>query len=142
MNKIRFQRNTKKSDGFTIAELLIVVAILLVLFGVAFVSYDTIVKNTRQAHLDKRAEAIYYAAQSRMMELYVSKITDEAATENLRPLQENSATASVSGVDGKLVYISSSGTGDATELFLSDGTLNDELRAGGIMWYMMTGRMA
>ena len=62
-------RNTK---GFTMAELLTVVAILVILMALAIPSLVNIVTNMRQKELDSKAEIIYVAAQNEMSKLYAS----------------------------------------------------------------------
>ena len=63
-------KNRRKGKaGFTMSELLIVVAIVIVLFAVAVLSLVTIQKNLRQKELDSKAEILYIAAQNRMSEL-------------------------------------------------------------------------
>lgn len=63
-------KNRKKGKaGFTMSELLIVVAIVIVLFAVAVLSLVTIQKNLRQKELDSKAEILYVAVQNRMSEL-------------------------------------------------------------------------
>ena len=50
-------KNRRKGKaGFTMSELLIVVAIVIVLFAVAVLSLVTIQKNLRQKELDSKAE--------------------------------------------------------------------------------------
>lgn len=63
-------KNRRKGKaGFTMSELLIVVAIVIVLFAVAVLSLVTIRKNLRQKELDSKAEILYVAVQNRMSEL-------------------------------------------------------------------------
>lgn len=63
-------KNRRKGKaGFTMSELLIVVAIVIVLFAVAVLSLVTIQKNLRQKELDSKAEILYVAVQNRMSEL-------------------------------------------------------------------------
>ena len=73
---MNFSRDTKNlknrrkgKAGFTMSELLIVVAIVIVLFAVAVLSLVTIQKNLRQKELDSKAEILYVAVQNRMSEL-------------------------------------------------------------------------
>lgn len=73
---MNFSRDTKNlknrrkgKAGFTMSELLIVVAIVIVLFAVAVLSLVTIRKNLRQKELDSKAEILYVAVQNRMSEL-------------------------------------------------------------------------
>ncbi len=71
----------KKRGGFTMVELLLVVAILVVLFALAVGGLVQMKKNLRQKELDAKAEIIYAAAQNRVAELraagYGSTLTDE-----------------------------------------------------------------
>lgn len=73
MNFSRDMKNLKNrrkgKAGFTMSELLIVVAIAIVLFAVAVLSLVTIQKNLRQKELDSKAEILYVAVQNRMSEL-------------------------------------------------------------------------
>lgn len=73
MNFSRDMKNLKnrrkRKAGFTMSELLIVVAIVIVLFAVAVLSLVTIQKNLRQKELDSKAEILYVAVQNRMSEL-------------------------------------------------------------------------
>ena len=62
------QKNRSRA-GFTLLETLLVVAILAVLFGVTLMSVTTFQKELRQKELDSKAEAIYMAAQNRIVEL-------------------------------------------------------------------------
>lgn len=56
--------------GFTLAEVLIVVAILVVLFGLGFAFVSSYIENNRQAAADRTAESIAMAFQNRMQEIY------------------------------------------------------------------------
>ena len=62
MNFSRDMKNLKNrrkgKAGFTMSELLIVVAIVIVLFAVAVLSLVTIQKNLRQKELDSKAEIL------------------------------------------------------------------------------------
>ena len=63
------QQQNHRCAGFTLTELLIVVAVLIVLMGIALLSVTAIRKNRRQKELDSKAEILYVAAQNRMAEL-------------------------------------------------------------------------
>ena len=71
----------RKRGGFTIMELLLVIAILGVLFALAVGGLLEIRKKLRQQELDAKAEIIYAAAQNRVAELraagYGGKLTDK-----------------------------------------------------------------
>ena len=59
----------RKKQGFTLTEILAAVAILVILFSLATVSFVSLQKNLRQRELDSKAEIIYVAAQNRLTEL-------------------------------------------------------------------------
>ena len=59
----------RKSKGFTLTEILVTVAILVILMSLATVSFVALRRNLRQKELDAKAEIIYAAAQNRMAEL-------------------------------------------------------------------------
>lgn len=71
MNKLFEAVHGKNRDkkGFTVAELLFVVAILVILFGLVALSLVKMQKELRQKELDSKAEIIYSAAQNRITEL-------------------------------------------------------------------------
>ena len=133
-----YSRQKNASKGFTILELLVVVAILIVLVALGIMAGTKIIRNVRQSHLDKRAEAIYYAAESRMMELY--------ATEDKTEVKDSSGGEEViksvveklykgnrfTNEDGEFAYITSDDGSDAKNLFMEDKTLEVEL--GGTSW--------
>ena len=69
MNKnILYKRKNRK--GFTLAELLMTVAILLIVFALAVPAIFAIQRNLRQKELDSKAEIIYTAVQDKLTELY------------------------------------------------------------------------
>ena len=79
-------KNRRKGKaGFTMSELLIVVAIVIVLFAVAVLSLVTIQKNLRQKEFDSKAEILYVAAQNRMSELRAGDSAHSADQRLLRP---------------------------------------------------------
>ena len=63
------RKNGKFNKGFTLAEVLLVVAITSVLAAVGFISASRIMKNMNQKALDKTAQTIYTAAQNRFAEI-------------------------------------------------------------------------
>ncbi|WP_022761127.1 prealbumin-like fold domain-containing protein [Butyrivibrio sp. AD3002] len=126
-------RGRNKSKGFTVAELLIVVAILLALVAFGVVAGIRIIRNMRQSHLDKRAEAVYYAAESRMMELFVTENKTEV-TENDDGEEVTKAVVETlysarrfTNEDGTFAYITSDEDSAAKALFTNDRTLEVEL---------------
>lgn len=64
------------SKGFTLGELLIVLALITILAGLAVPTVTHIQRSLRQTELDSKAEIIYMAVQNRMMQLYASGNND------------------------------------------------------------------
>ena len=64
LNKAR--RSISDSRGMTMAELLIVIAIVVVLAGVAFIALFNYQRNLAQFERDKIAKEIFYAAQNHL----------------------------------------------------------------------------
>ena len=62
-------RLKKQNKGFTLTEILVVVAILLILLSVVLVSVVSLRRKLRQKELDGKAELVYLAAQNRISEL-------------------------------------------------------------------------
>ena len=65
-------KNLKKKSGFTLAEMLITVMIIVILFALAVPAVFTIQRNLRQKELDQKAQTIYTAVQNRLSELYAT----------------------------------------------------------------------
>ena len=59
----------RENKGYTLAEILLTVAILLVLMAIAVLAIFTIRKNLRQKALDNKAEIIYTAVQNNLTKL-------------------------------------------------------------------------
>ena len=96
LNKSGSQDRNRR--GFTLPEVLLTVAILVVIFAVAVIGVSKFQQSLRQKELDSKAEIIYMAAQNRLTELAASgrsdlytptKVTTDAAgmttTETLLP---------------------------------------------------------
>lgn len=69
----------RKNKGFTLTEILVTVAILVILMSLATVSFVALRRNLRQKELDAKAEIIYAAAQNRMAELRAAGYGDSFA---------------------------------------------------------------
>lgn len=84
-------KTDKKRSGFTMVELLLVIAILGVLFSLAVGGLLETRKKLRQQELDAKAEIIYAAAQNRVAELraagYGDRLTD-GKTYTLNPMAQ------------------------------------------------------
>ena len=59
----------KKRSGFTLMEMMITLAIMVILFGLAVPAVAQIQKNLEMARLDSYAKDVYLAAQNRLMSL-------------------------------------------------------------------------
>lgn len=74
--------------GFTLAELVLVVAIIAAVSTVAFFGVMQIKKSIRQTEMDAKAETVYNAAQNRLSELFAANnlsFLNGASTVNNRP---------------------------------------------------------
>lgn len=65
----KYRKSETANSGFTMVELLTVIAILLLVGLIAVFSLSKLRRSLRQHELDARAEIIYVAAQNRMAEL-------------------------------------------------------------------------
>ena len=75
-----FGNKARRHQGFSVQELLIVIAILCVLFALAVMSVSNIQKNLRQTELDAKAETIYTAAQNQLSKMYAGGDIDYQPT--------------------------------------------------------------
>lgn len=67
--KTKYRKNSTANLGFTLVELLAVVAILLLVGLIAVFSLNKLRRTLRQHELDAKAQIIYVAAQNRLAEL-------------------------------------------------------------------------
>lgn len=67
--KTKYRKNKTANSGFTLVELLAVVAILLLVGLIAVFSLNKLRRTLRQHELDAKAQIIYVAAQNRLAEL-------------------------------------------------------------------------
>ena len=108
----------RKRGGFTMMELLLVIAILGVLFSLAVGGLLEIRKKLRQQELDAKAEIIYAAAQNRVAELraagYGGKLTDSRYTLHKMTALPSDAVADVADVT--LYYVTSEEKDNDTSL--------------------------
>lgn len=77
MSRNILYRNQKKDKkGFTLAEMLMTVAIIVIVFALAVPAIFAIQRNLRQKELDDKAKVIYTAVQDRLTELYTKGNTE------------------------------------------------------------------
>ena len=69
IQKTKYRKNQTANSGFTLVELLAVVAILLLVGLIAVFSLNKLRRTLRQHELDAKAQIIYVAAQNRLAEL-------------------------------------------------------------------------
>ena len=120
MSKQRFSNNRKSREnrrtaGFTMTEILLVVAILAVLFGVTAVGLVQMQKELRQKELDSKAETIYMVAQNRLTELAASGRSDLYDPEKHDDIQSLGITPPIdseSDRDDALYYVSAAQLGE------------------------------
>ena len=73
MTERKLQRNRR---GFTLTEVLLALAILIILLALAMIPISRHQRDIRQSELDSKAETIYLAAQNRLSQLQASGRSD------------------------------------------------------------------
>lgn len=118
----------KKKKGYTLAEVLATVAILLILMAIAVPAIFSIRKNLRQKALDNKAELIYTAVQNNLVKLQSngnSSLYDREKTANVMGRTPSDATK-----EQKLYYALSSEKADterAASVLVTTDTVDGEL---------------
>ncbi|MDL2300165.1 type II secretion system GspH family protein [Clostridiaceae bacterium OttesenSCG-928-D20] len=74
MKFVNFTKKVKQKLAFTLTEMIVVVAIIAILTGVAAASYTAVKKDLEVMKADAAAKSIFVSAQSRMSELRTSGI--------------------------------------------------------------------
>lgn len=118
----------KKKKGYTLAEVLATVAILLILVAIAVPAIFSIRKNLRQKALDNKAELIYTAVQNNLVKLQSngnSSLYDGEKTANAMGRTPSDATK-----EQKLYYALSTEKADtarAASVLVTTDTVDGEL---------------
>lgn len=138
MSKQRFSNNRKSREnrrtaGFTMTEILLVVAILAVLFGVTAVGLVQMQKELRQKELDSKAETIYMVAQNRLTELAASgrsDLYDPAKRYDILPLGIMPSDSEIEREDASLYYVSAAQLGEnsAAQALMPTSRIDKALR--------------
>lgn len=76
----------QNNSGFTLSEVLIAVAILIVLMSLAMIPITRHQRDLRQTELDAKAEIVYHAAQNKLSELLANGRISDCYAEDLQPL--------------------------------------------------------
>ena len=79
INNTYKRTNKRARSGFTLTEMITVVAIMVVLFAIAVPSITSIRRTMKMMELDSGAKTIYVAAQNRLSELRASGELGELA---------------------------------------------------------------
>ena len=111
-----YKNNRKK--GYTLAEVLITVTILLILMAIAVPAIFSIRKNLRQKALDNKAELIYTAVQNNLVKLQNNG---------------NSALYAKDRAEAKVDVIPSDADGEKILYYVTSKTKNDTDKATGIL---------
>lgn len=78
------ERKRRASRGFSLMEMLVVIAIIAILVGIAFFAASGLIASMRQNKLDTIAQDIYVAAQDRLTEMYTDNRADAVSYEKLK----------------------------------------------------------
>lgn len=119
----------KKKKGYTLAEVLATVAILLILMAIAVPAIFSIRKNLRQKALDNKAELIYTAVQNNLVKMQNNGNSSLYSKDKARQV-----TANPSDADGDkmsfLYYVTADqkeDTGNAASVLVTRDAVDDEL---------------
>jgi len=127
----------RRVSGFTMAEMLIVVAIIMVLGGVAFVAVTSHQRSMAQLERDTVAKEIFFAAQNHLtMAESQGFLPDEDGNNVEFGNREATVTSSTGRKYDNVYSFSVSGGGNFTgnsvlDLMLPFGSIDETVRAGG-----------
>ena len=127
--KLSTKQLHKKNTGFTLTEMLAVVALVAILVAAALVGVGRLRRNLRQRELDSKAEIIYMAAQSRITQLRTGGFGDlygkdrDGVHKDIYPLdaEENSEDAA------NLYYVLSEENSDTAYVLLPESSVERDL---------------
>ncbi|MDD6102010.1 MAG: type II secretion system protein [Clostridiales bacterium] len=131
----------KNKKGFSLAEVLSVVAIMGILLAVGVGFMFSIQKNSRQKQLDAKAETIYVAVQNKLTSLYaggLGSVYDPASySDNSMKCSNIIPGDYVEALGAKInensIYYITSESGDAFDKLINDEVLDEEILKGNIV---------
>ncbi len=118
----------QNNSGFTLSEVLIAVAILIVLMGLAMIPITRHQRDLRQTELDAKAEIVYHAAQNKLSELLANGRISDCYAEDLQPL--NNTPLDAAERKTSLYYVTSAaktGEGSAAAAILPEDQVDRQL---------------
>ncbi|MEF2924965.1 MAG: type II secretion system protein [Oscillospiraceae bacterium] len=118
----------QNNSGFTLSEVLIAVAILIVLMGLAMIPITRHQRDLRQTELDAKAEIVYHAAQNKLSELLANGRISDCYAEDLQPL--NNTPLDAAERKTSLYYVTSAaktGEGSAAAAILPKDQVDHQL---------------
>lgn len=118
----------QNNSGFTLSEVLIAVAILIVLLGLAMIPITRHQRDLRQTELDAKAEIVYHAAQNKLSELLANGRISDCYAEDLQPL--NNTPLDAAERKTSLYYVTSAaktGEGSAAAAILPKDQVDRQL---------------
>lgn len=118
----------QNNSGFTLSEVLIAVAILIVLMGLAMIPITRHQRDLRQTELDARAEIVYHAAQNKLSELLANGRISDCYAEDLQSL--NNTPLDAAERKTSLYYVTSAaktGDGSAAAAILPEDQVDRQL---------------
>lgn len=118
----------QNNSGFTLSEVLIAVAILIVLLGLAMIPITRHQRDLRQTELDAKAEIVYHAAQNKLSELLANGRISDCYAEDLQPL--NNTPLDAAERKTSLHYVTSAaktGEGSAAAAILPKDQVDHQL---------------
>lgn len=140
-------KNRLNRKGFTLAEVLVTVAIILILAGVTFVSVGQYQKNLRLMEMDGTAKEIFIAAQNHLSVAKASgdldRLAEDASTLAIgTQLDSTSVSAYAGNAGGEYYYVihnvtsgiesyTPDGSDRILEMMLPFGALDETVATGG-----------